>query len=63
MGSLIGPTLIAGITDYVFQDEHALRYAISAVALIALASALILLLTVRPKFRESVEELAATEGL
>jgi MFS family permease len=63
IGSLIGPTLIAALTDFAFRDKASLRYSIAAVAIAGLGSSLMLLLSARTAHRASFEELEVSEGM
>jgi MFS family permease len=57
LGQFLGPTSVAGLTDFVFEDPKALRYSLSiAVLSFSLLACLVLSLGRRP-YREAVIEL------
>src|SRR5690606_32120389 len=59
IGLGIGPTAVALVTDYVFQDDMAVRYSIFWVASVITIGAVVLLwLGIKP-YREARETLAA----
>jgi MFS family permease len=50
ISGIVGPTSVALVTDYVFRDVNALRYALSAVTVTGMVLAIVLLLVARPHF-------------
>ena len=59
IGLGIGPTAVAVVTDYVFQDDMAVRYSIFWVASVITLGAIVLLWMGIKPFREARETLAA----
>ena len=55
IGLGVGPTAVAILTDYVFQDDQALRYSLLIISVLATVSALILLSASLKPYRESVQ--------
>ena len=63
IGLGIGPTAVALITDYVFQDDKALRYSLMIVSTIAtIASIVLLSLSLKP-YRASIQYLRDWGGM
>ena len=54
IGLGVGPTAVALLTDYVFQDDKALRYSLLIISVVATVSALILLSASLRPYRDSV---------
>jgi MFS family permease len=51
----LGPTSVAVVTDYVFRDEHALRYALVVVNVLGMSGALALFVFGLPAYRRTLE--------
>ena len=58
IGLGVGPTAVALLTDFVFQDDQALRYSLLIISLLATSLAVLLLLASLRPYRESVERVA-----
>lgn len=58
IGLGIGPTAVALLTDYVFQDDMALRYSLLIISVGATSLAIVLLLASLKPYRESVARVA-----
>ena len=56
VGLVVGPTSVALVTNYYFQDESQLRYSLATVAAVVVVVGTALLFYNRPHFRRSVEE-------
>ena len=61
LGLTLGPTLVALVTDYGFQDESALRYSISIVSVGAGLFAIGFLVTNLAYYGVAVKEMEAVE--
>jgi MFS family permease len=59
LGLGVGPALVPFVNDYVFHDPLKIRYSLVAVVFCSAAAALILLLKVRPIYRQKQIEAAA----
>ncbi|MBU3059561.1 spinster family MFS transporter [Pseudomonas indica] len=57
VGLGIGPTAVALVTDYVFADDHALRYSLLIVTSLAVCGSILLLSKGLKPYRESIERL------
>ena len=57
IGMGIGPTAVAMVTQFIFQDDNMLRYSIFAVTSVALVSAAILLTLGLKHYRKSLDDL------
>jgi len=64
LGLTIGPSAVAYITDFVFNDEAALRYSISIVSFVAGIVATLFLFYLLPQYGKSIKEAEAwmTDG-
>jgi len=58
IGLGVGPTAVALMTDFVFQDDGALRYSLLIISVVSSLLALVLLLASLRPYRESVERVA-----
>jgi MFS family permease len=56
VGLVVGPTSVALVTNYYFQDESQLRYSLATVAAVVVVVGTALLFYNRPHFRRSVAE-------
>lgn len=54
IGLGVGPTAVALLTDYVFQDDQALRYSLLIISVLATSLAVVLLLASLRPYRDSV---------
>lgn len=59
LGTGLGASVIAAITDFGFQDQGALRYSIAITGAITLPMILIMLVAAIPHYRREVEHLAS----
>jgi MFS family permease len=55
VSATLGPTSVAVVTDYVFRDEHALRYALVVVNVLGMSGALALFVLGLPAYRRTLE--------
>lgn len=60
IGLGLGPTAVAMITDYVFQDDNAVRYSLAIVGTLAAAAASLLLWAGLKPYRESIARMRAS---
>src|ERR1043166_8519601 len=52
----LGPSSVAWLTEYVFHDEHAVRYSLAIVNVIGMTTALVLFAVSRPAYRRIVAQ-------
>lgn len=62
VGFFVGPTSVALVTDFYFQDEAQLRYSLATVATVVALAGTALLVYNLPHFRRSAEEARAWAG-
>ena len=62
LGQFFGPTSVAGLTDFVFEDPQALRYSLSIAVLVFSMLGFLVLSSGRRAYREAVVALESKIG-
>jgi len=62
-GLALGPALVAGLTDFVFADQAALRYSLVILGAVATPLAALLLWCSLPAYRQRLQAMAETHAL